>query len=147
MTSPRAPGLRGRGTPRGSGERERALGPGQGAGSVGSAEAAAGASAGAGAVNRGRSGGQQVHKPLVCQVAAVLLLSVQENRGKEGRGERPELRGPASIFQAYTLLNHARVAATYSGLSRSQVRFGHTSTITCHGWVINKYFFSILLLL
>jgi hypothetical protein len=34
----------------------------------------------------------------------------------------------ASIIQAYTLLNHARVASTYSGLSHRQVRFGHTST-------------------
>jgi hypothetical protein len=27
-------------------------------------------------------------------VAAVLLLNVQEDRGEEGRGERPKLRGP-----------------------------------------------------
>jgi hypothetical protein len=47
-----------------------------------------------GAFNRGRSGGQQVRKPLVREVAAVLPLSVQEDRGKEGRGERPKLRGP-----------------------------------------------------
>jgi hypothetical protein len=47
-----------------------------------------------GAFERGRSGGQQVRKPLVCEVAAVLPLSVQENRGKEGRGERRKLRGP-----------------------------------------------------
>jgi hypothetical protein len=47
-----------------------------------------------GAFNRGWSGGQQVRKPLVREVAAVLPLSVQENRGKEGRGERPKLRGP-----------------------------------------------------
>jgi hypothetical protein len=47
-----------------------------------------------GAFERGRSGGQQVRKPLVCEVAAVLPLSVQENRGKEGRGERPKPQGP-----------------------------------------------------
>jgi hypothetical protein len=47
-----------------------------------------------GAFERGRSGGQQVRTPLIRKVAAVLPLSVQENRGKEGRGERPKLRGP-----------------------------------------------------
>jgi hypothetical protein len=45
MTSPGAPGLRGGGTPRGSGERKEAPRPGKGAGSSGSAGAAAGASA------------------------------------------------------------------------------------------------------
>jgi hypothetical protein len=47
-----------------------------------------------GAFNRGWSRGQQVRKPLVREVEAVLPLSVQENRGKEGRGERPKLREP-----------------------------------------------------
>jgi hypothetical protein len=47
-----------------------------------------------GAFNRGRSGGQKVRKPLVREVAAVLSLSMQENRGKEGRGECPKLQGP-----------------------------------------------------
>jgi hypothetical protein len=47
-----------------------------------------------GAFNRGRSKGQQVRKPLVRKVAALLPLSVQENWGKEGRGKRPKLWGP-----------------------------------------------------
>jgi hypothetical protein len=47
-----------------------------------------------GAFKRGRSRGQQVRKLLVCEVAAVLPLSVQEDRGKQGRGESPKLRGP-----------------------------------------------------
>jgi hypothetical protein len=66
-----------------------------------------------GAFERGRSGGQQVCKPLVREVAAVLPLSVQENRGKEGRGERPKLRGleagrrvvkrhPPGVFYSFT---------------------------------------------
>jgi hypothetical protein len=42
----------------------------------------------------------------------------------------------ASIIQAYTLLNHARAASKYIGLSRKQVRLGHTSTVNCHGRVI-----------
>jgi hypothetical protein len=46
------------------------------------------------AFNRGRSGGQQVRKPPVRNVAAVLPLGVQEDWGEEGRGERPKLRGP-----------------------------------------------------
>jgi hypothetical protein len=45
----------------------------------------------------------------------------------------------ASIIQVYTFLNHARVTSTYSGLSRRQVRFGHTSTVACHGRMINEY--------
>jgi hypothetical protein len=47
-----------------------------------------------GAFERGRSGGQQIRKPLVREVAALLPLSVQESQGKEGRSERPKLRGP-----------------------------------------------------
>jgi hypothetical protein len=47
-----------------------------------------------GAFEQGRSRGQQVRKPLVREVVAVLPLSVQENRSNEERGERPKLRGP-----------------------------------------------------
>jgi hypothetical protein len=47
-----------------------------------------------GAIERGRSRGQLVQKPLVRDVAAVLPLSVHEKRGKEGRGERRKLREP-----------------------------------------------------
>jgi hypothetical protein len=47
-----------------------------------------------GAFECGRSGGQQVRKPPVCKVLAVLPLGIQENRSKEGRVERPKLQGP-----------------------------------------------------
>jgi hypothetical protein len=120
---PPSPGSEGRGDTRGSGEREGGPGSREGARSAGSAEAAAGASAGASGTSTGRpvaqlpeeeasagpaegkAGGAEEaegglrrvglgHKPLVREVAAVLPLSVQENRGKEERGERPKLRGP-----------------------------------------------------
>jgi hypothetical protein len=47
-----------------------------------------------GAFERGRGGGSQFQGPPVRGVAAVLLLGVQKDRGKEGRVERPKLRGP-----------------------------------------------------
>jgi hypothetical protein len=47
-----------------------------------------------GTFKRGRGRGQQGREPPVCKGAAVLSLDVQEDRGEEGRVERPELRGP-----------------------------------------------------
>jgi hypothetical protein len=46
------------------------------------------------AFERGRSGGQQVRKLLVREVAAILPLSVEEGWGKKERGERPKPQGP-----------------------------------------------------
>jgi hypothetical protein len=55
-----------------------------------------------GAVKRGRSGGQHVREPPVREVAAVLTLGVQEDRGKVGRD---------TLTDSYTQLLYRRIVA------------------------------------
>jgi hypothetical protein len=92
MTSPRAPGPRGGGTPRGSGDW--APGPGEGAESAGSVKAAAGASAGASGTSTGRPETQPPEEEASAGSAGG-KAGGEERAGKKRKGGSAKVWTPA----------------------------------------------------